>query len=40
MSASDYQKNAQLWLDTQTSRHIDYEWEIRHHNQMQLRFGA
>lgn len=34
MSVSDYQRNAQLWLDTQSSRHIDYEWELRHHNQM------
>ena len=34
MSAEEYQKKAQEWLDNQPNRTIDYQWEIQHHNQM------
>ncbi len=34
MSANDYKAKAEEWLATQSSRIIDYQWEIEHHNQM------
>ena len=34
MSANDYRKKASDWLASQSSRTIDYQWEIQHHNQM------